>query len=252
MDLAPKLIYIFLSKINRLHNHINGIGFGGFPSIIKEVESISKFIPEGKIVIDVGGNIGDYSEQIINNFNPNELHIFEPSSKNVDKLKKRFENNKNVRINGIGLSNESNKSMLYSNTIGSGLGSVYKRRLDHFNIKFDETETIELMRFDKYWKDNEKTIDIFKIDVEGHELKVLEGIGDLIKSIKVIQFEFGGCNIDSKTYFQDFFYFFKKNGFQMFRISPYKPIPIERYDENDENFLTTNFLSVNQSFININ
>ena len=108
------------------------------------------------------------------------------------------------------------------------------------------------MRFDKYWKDNEKTIDIFKIDVEGHELKVLEGIGDLIKSIKVIQFEFGGCNIDSKTYFQDFFYFFKKNGFQMFRISPYKPIPIERYDENDENFLTTNFLSVNQSFININ
>ena len=52
-------------------------------------------------------------------------------------------------------------------------------------------------------------IDIMKLDVEGHELDVLEGSRKTINSIKLIQFEFGGCNIDSKTFFQDFYYFLK-------------------------------------------
>ena len=50
-------------------------------------------------------------------------------------------------------------------------------------------------------------IDFFKIDVEGHEMDVLKGIGDKISNIKLIQFEFGGCNIDTRCFFQDFWYF---------------------------------------------
>ena len=47
-----------------------------------------------------------------------------------------------------------------------------------------------------------------KIDVEGHELDVLKGFGELIKKVRLIQFEFGGTNIDSKTYLRDFWEFF--------------------------------------------
>ena len=75
-------------------------------------------------------------------------------------------------------------------------------------------EQVSLIRFDEYWKNQDQLIDYVKIDVEGHELDVLEGFGELINKIKLIQFEFGGCNIiDTELFFQDFWYFFKKKNF---------------------------------------
>lgn len=53
--------------------------------------------------------------------------------------------------------------------------------------------------------------------VEGHELDVLAGAEEALKSVQLVQFEFGGCNIDTRTYFQDFFYFFQQHGFAIHR-----------------------------------
>lgn len=39
-------------------------------------------------------------------------------------------------------------------------------------------------------------------------------------AIDRVTFEFGGCNIDTRTYFQDYWYFFKTFGFRVFRITP--------------------------------
>jgi hypothetical protein len=61
-------------------------------------------------------------------------------------------------------------------------------------------------------------IDYVKIDVEGWELSVLQGFGDLVYNMRVIQFEFGGSNIDTRTFFQDFWYFFKDHNFSIYRI----------------------------------
>jgi len=85
------------------------------------------------------------------------------------------------------------------------------------------------------------------MDVEGSELKILEGMGIFIKKIKLIQFEFGGCNIDSRTFFQDFWYYFKKNNFDLFRITPTGPKKIKEYSESDEFFRTTNYIALNNN-----
>ena len=87
-----------------------------------------------------------------------------------------------------------------------------------------------------------------KIDVEGHELDVLKGFGDLIVKTKLVQFEFGGTNIDTRTFFQDFWYFFTKKNFRIYRISPKGKILINKYDEKHEYFLTTNYIAVNNRF----
>jgi hypothetical protein len=68
------------------------------------------------------------------------------------------------------------------------------------------------------------------------------GFGKAINYIDLIQFEFGGCNIDTRIFFQDFWYFFKKKGFDLFRISPLGIIPITNYKESDEYFTTSNYL----------
>ena len=58
-----------------------------------------------------------------------------------------------------------------------------------------------------------------------------------------MQFEFGGCNIDSWTHFQDFYYFFRDAGFRLYRLGPKGLDLIERYSELDEAFTTTNYFA---------
>ena len=108
-------------------------------------------------------------------------------------------------------------------------------------------EQVSLIRFDEYWKNNDQIIDYVKIDVEGHELDVLEGFGDLIYKIKLIQFEFGGCNIDTRTFFQDFWYFFQEKNFLLYRISPRGCKLIKFYTPSEENFMTSNYIAINQN-----
>ena len=228
-----------------------GVGWGGLRTVGSEVQYVKSIIKEGTVFIDCGGNIGNYSHEIIKNFNDPEIHIFEPSSRNVDILLKRFSNNK-IKINDVGLSNKTSTSILFSNESGSGLASLTKRKLDHLDIDFNFEEEIRLIQFKDYWNEeiNSEFIDLFKIDVEGHEVDVLKGIGEKISNIKLIQFEFGGCNIDTRTFFQDFWYFFNENNFKIFRISPFGLIELSKYKEIYESFSTTNFLCLNKEFYN--
>lgn len=61
--------------------------------------------------------------------------------------------------------------------------------------------------------------------------------------IEVIQFEFGGCNIDSRTYFQDFYYLLKDN-YKIYRILKNGLIEIKSYKEIYEIFITINYLAI--------
>ena len=69
---------------------------------------------------------------------------------------------------------------------------------------FDYSEDVQTLRFDRYWPDHLDggRIDIAKLDIEGHELQALTGFGAALSACRVIQFEFGGCNIDTRTFFQ--------------------------------------------------
>ena len=76
------------------------------------------------------------------------------------------------------------------------------------------------------------------------KLKALNGAAQMInsKQIDVIQFEFGGCNIDSRTYFQDFYYLLKDN-YKIYRILKDGLYQINQYKEIYEAFTTTNYLA---------
>jgi hypothetical protein len=87
-------------------------------------------------------------------------------------------------------------------------------------------------------------IHFIKIDVEGHEIKVLEGAKKMISSnsIYYIQFEFGGTNIDAKSYFRDFFYFLSDK-YNIYRIVPDGFFQVKHYSENREIFLYSNYFA---------
>jgi FkbM family methyltransferase len=243
------VIFKLLKFVERLGHYFQGKGYGT-STLNQEFRLLSSFLDaKPSLIIDIGGNRGDYSKIILNQHPLAEIHIFEPSRKNIDLLKSRFRKYDSVTVVPVALSNFSGHSLLYANESGSGLSSLTKRRLEHFDVPFDFEEKINIERFEDYWKNElgSRIIDCVKIDVEGHELDVLKGFGQSLTVVKAIQFEFGGCNIDTRTFFQDFWYFFKSYHFDIYRIGPLGVQPIVAYSEIDEFFSTTNFIAVNRN-----
>lgn len=229
-----------------------GKGWGG-STIEEEVNScLSLLNDEPKFIIDVGANVGLYTQALVKRFPDATYFLFEPSKFNLEILSGKFYDYDNVHCSSFALSNETTVKNLYSDKEGSGLASLSKRRLDHFNIFMDVVESINTIRFDEFLQfddipDIPEYIDYVKIDVEGHEISVLEGFGSLIDRVKLVQFEFGGCNIDTKTYFQDFWYFFNTKNFSIYIITPEGPQKINNYRESLEFFTTTNYIALNNN-----
>jgi FkbM family methyltransferase len=198
------------------------------------------------IVFDVGANVGNYSKMAADVLGDNAcLYAFEPSKATFQRLEENTKLIKNITRYNFGFSDMDTEITLYSDKESSGLASVYKRNLEHFSINMGNTETIEVKTIDAFCMENKiDSIDFLKMDVEGNELKVLHGAKNLINNggIESLQFEFGGCNIDSRTYFQDFYYLLKDR-YKIYRIVQDGLFEIKQYREIYECFITTNFFA---------
>ena len=249
MKIFSSGILKFSQVFERFLSRLQGKGWGT-ASIKSEVQSCLQLLKGHhlKVAVDIGANQGKYTEELMR-FCPNlEHHIFEPSSSNVHHLKQRFSSKNNVHIVGKALSDTPGLLTLYADKPGSGLASLGKRRLDYLGIQMNFEEEVEVIRFDDYWRNfssSSSAIDFVKIDVEGFELSVLEGFGALLSAVKLIQFEFGGTDIDSRTFFKDFWYFFNDKGFILYRISPRGTLLVDSYSEQDEYFVYTNYIAIN-------
>lgn len=146
---------------------------------------------------------------------------------------------------------ESNEELtLYMDKKASGEASLYKRQVP--GKTYEMTETIKIITLDNFCVDNNiNHIHYLKLDVEGHELSVLKGAKNTFSSAKIdwIQFEFGGCNIDSRTYFRDFFDLLSPN-YNIYRLVRNGLVPINRYHETLEIFTTTNFIAISKAYAN--
>jgi len=93
-------------------------------------------------------------------------------------------------------------------------------------------------------------IDFLKLDVEGHELKILIGASNMLRSgrVKFIQFEFGSCNIDSRTYLRDFFELLGHE-YRIYRILNRGLCPMNEYNDSYEIFKLTNCLAGHTSLL---
>ncbi len=204
-------------------------------------------------VFDVGSNRGQFLVQVIEPLQTSgvkmTVHAFEPGRSAFGILKDRFREHEGVRLNNFGLGSQNAEVDLYADAQGSSLASLSPRRLEHFGIRFNFSERISIRVLDDYCREQEvERIDLLKLDVEGHELDVFQGARRMFRErrIAMTSFEFGGANIDSRTFFQDFWYFFRENGGgRLHRITPSGfLVPIPEYREVLEQFRTTNFLVI--------
>jgi FkbM family methyltransferase len=195
------------------------------------------------VLFDVGANVGDYSKELTRRFPNSSIYSFEPSNYSFKELKRGCDF---AKCYNFGFSDKEQEVPLYGKENGGRMSSVYNRNLEHFGDRMAKLEVISLKTLDRFIEaEGINRIDLLKLDVEGHEIKVLQGVKENLKNVAYIQFEFGGCNIDSRTYFQDFWYLLKDD-FSIYRILQDGLHPITKYFEGQERFMNTNFFAVNK------
>jgi FkbM family methyltransferase len=200
-------------------------------------------------IFDVGANQGQFLAVVLStSLKDFRVHAFEPSSESFRLLTEKMGGRPEIVLNNVGLGRERGTLDLFFDKPGSRLASLTSRKLDHINMEFTHSEKVTIDTVDDYCGEhNINYIDLLKIDVEGHELDVLAGATNMLKGSRVgmVTFEFGGCNIDTRTFFKDYYYLFTENGMSLFRITPSGYLqPITHYGEILEQFRTTNYLAI--------
>jgi FkbM family methyltransferase len=146
-----------------------------------------------------------------------------------------------------GISDTVGPMTLYANHGGSAMASLVQRNLDHADIPFAPVETVDVTTVDQVIE--EFGIDIVhfaKFDIEGLEYKALRGAERALAEgrIRALAFEFGGTDIDSRTYFRDFWQLLTQHRYAIAIINPLgPPRRLTRYHERFEVFRTTNFVA---------
>ena len=200
------MIQSLLEKTVLASQDLMGIGCGGDVSSSGE-HAIFQLLKQGKhppyTIFDVGSNQGQFIDLIMKNVAAEDcsIHCFEPCFETFKILEKVSRDYDNIKLNRIGLGKEKGEAFLYYDIPGSGLASMTKRDLHHFGIDFGKSEKVSVSTIDDYCAGSFiDCIDLLKIDIEGHELDALSGAEGMFSSgsIRIVSFEFGGCNIDSR------------------------------------------------------
>lgn len=166
--------------------------------------------------IDVGAHKGEVTDWFLKYCTQGTHYVFEPVPSFFEKLKKKYAAAKNCNVFEIALSDQkqiASFNYVISNPAYSGLK---KRNYDRKNEQ-DTSIKVQTDVLDDCIPSSKK-IDFIKIDVEGAEMKVLNGAKRILaKDHPVIVFEFGigGSDIYGSTP-EKLYSFFEQLGYKIF------------------------------------
>jgi FkbM family methyltransferase len=235
-----RIIYNFYRSIE---NHNYDKSSNGELMFLKRLGSLDLEI---NTIFDVGANKGEWAVDTLKYLPNAKIYCFEPIPGTYKKLKKTLSNCENVRCLNFGLSHKSEEITFYTSDQSDELSSSIKIVAEETN-----SEIIAEVKngFEFCKESNIESIDFLKIDVEGMEHTVLDGLSPFLKEnkIKIIQFEYGLVNIESKFLLNDFYKLFKYYGYSMGKIYP-KGILFKEYAHTDENFIGPNYVAVLEKY----
>lgn len=207
------------------------------------------------ILFDVGANIGDYAQLLLDRSkvlsNEASIHVFEPVQSCFEILQNRFAQNSRMVLNRKAVSNTNGEVEIYFDKQGSELASLYRRNLSAYSLEMKTSERVEAVRLDSYIEEsNVKHIHFLKMDIEGHELAALEGLGHYLSQqyIDFVQFEYGGANLDSHSSLIELFKVFDDTGFVVAKVMP-KGLDIRSYYPWMDNFEYANYVAISEDVV---
>ena len=166
---------IFLDEEDCLQLSVN--------EVIEPVETklFNDIIKNGEILLDVGANIGYFTLLMAKLSGPSgKVFSFEPEDKNFKILEKnvKINNYHNVVLEKKGVSDRNGINKFFLSSKNTGMHSLQKIRDDVKEVKID------VIKLDDYFSalDLAEKISLIKIDVEGAEFQVLNGMKTILKN----------------------------------------------------------------------
>lgn len=143
---------------------------------------ITKHLKEGDVFIDIGSNTGLLSKKIYDTTNLNKMYLIEPVPYLVDECKRKFENCKNVEIHKVAFSNQNKEETMYVSHWNLGYNKIFKNGME---IHPHDKLNVNCTTFSEWVSTNKiDRIDFVKIDAEGHDVEIVEGMFDWLNSIE--------------------------------------------------------------------
>jgi FkbM family methyltransferase len=192
-------------------------------------------LSEDDLIMDIGANTGEYSNELLKYFPKREILSIEPNPVAYDILKKIT----GIKAYNLACGKKDGERTLYVSSERQTDSHASLSRNTYYNVDNLVSYKIKCVRVDNFLADQkrENKIGFIKVDAEGHDFEVLEGMGALLSDIKFIQFEFNEKHVYTRTFIMDFYnllsathYLFRiDNGF-LHDLNEYHPyLEIFRY-----------------------
>jgi FkbM family methyltransferase len=194
-----------------------------------------------RTVLDVGANDGTWSLMAAQLFPDARIYALEIVPATAAALQARVGQHDRIRSLNLGL-------VAHTGTLPVRYYQPASRHATF--IDFPRTWTGEwidcpVMRGDEFLaKEGIQGVDFLKLDVEGAEHLVLQGLETNLRkqSVRFVQLEYGQKNIFTHFLLRDFYQLFAEYGYIVGKIFP-DYVEFREYDLNDEDFIGSNYLA---------
>jgi FkbM family methyltransferase len=196
---------LFLAKINHCTTELNPkenfwitknfTGITGTPPY-EEIQSavenriheyIKKSASEVGCIVIVGGYLGQEIEYFVQNYKNAEIHVFEPSQRYFKPLLERFAKVSQVKCHNCAVADRMGVAIFHEGSL-HGIGSLLPLKTNQEdntwipeNAVPAERYQVNVVNLDSFKPLNGKQIDLLWCDVQGVELKVLQGAKNVLK-----------------------------------------------------------------------
>jgi len=166
----------------------------GFPDFMP---MLLRFCDKETVFFDIGANVGIVSLGVATVVPSSQIFAFEPVTKTFGQLEENVRrNHPKINCHHVALSDQVGKVSMLTVAHDSGSASVdhdyLKQRLESNYIRTNsQTETCQTQRFDTFLSNSKQNVlhlkkkVAIKIDVEGHEIAVLNGMKLFLDTIRL-------------------------------------------------------------------
>ncbi len=195
---------------------LRGMGIGNWQT--QEISGERNFIRsfagyfESPVILDIGANVGNYS-RLIREFNADAvIHAFEPHPETFKQLKS-VSKQLNVQAFNCAVSDIAGMQKLFDyvpveGSHGSEHASLLQNVIENMHGAESASWDVETTTVDQFVEQQAiRHINLIKIDVEGNELRVLQGATKTIgkNMVDLIQFEFNETSMIDRVFLKDFY-----------------------------------------------
>ena len=170
-------------------------------------DTLKKIFKQSNLsIIDIGANTGQSIDRFKKLFNKSKIYSIEPSKYAFNKLKKNYNNIKDVFLYNFAIGDKNKKKIFfdYENNVLSSFNKLNKQ--NRLKNKFKK-QIVSVLTLDNFCKKNKlKNIHILKIDTQGNDAKVLKGSS---KSIRMGIFNIIELEIIMGDYYEEYSNFYE-------------------------------------------